>query len=156
MENDELMALETAREEIIKIKARYQKKATKEREKVNDVYVIVCGEKCYTEKEINDWYANDYITCKQSDKYIEKLDKKKVAAGQKDNLTKSERIYKVLDNMTNNLSLEIRDIKIKQEQEQKRQERWEIAQQQGCSYKEFLEIEEVSRQSEEYEKMMGI
>lgn len=156
MENEELKTLETVREEIIKIKARYQKKAVKEREKVNDVYVIVCGEKCYTETDINEWYANDYITCKQSDKYIEKLNKKKSTAGERDTLCKSERICKVFENIINNLTLEIRDINIKQEQERKKQERWEIAQAQGCSYKEFLEIEEVNRQSEEYEKLMGV
>lgn len=156
MENEELKALETAREEITKIKVRYEKKATKEREKVNDVFVTVCGEKCYTESEINDWYANDYITCSQSDKYIERLQKKKQTAGQKGALTKSERVCKILENTINNITLEIRDIKIKQEQERKKQERWEIAQAQGCSYKEFLELEEVSRQSEEYERLMGM
>lgn len=156
MENEELKALETVREEIIKIKTRYQKKAVREREKVNDVYVIVCGEKCYTETDIYEWYANDYITCKQSDKYVQKLNKKKSTAGERDTLCKSERICKVFENIINNLTLEIRDIKIKQEQERKKQERWEIAQAQGCSYKEFLEIEEVNRQSEEYEKLMGV
>ena len=156
MKNAELTALQTARDEYRKIKDKYMKKAVKEREKVNDVYVLVCGEKCYTESEINDWYANDYITCKQSDKYIEKLNKKKATAGQTDTLTKSERVCKILDNAIDNLTLEIRDIKIKEEQEQKKQERWEIAQAQGCSYQEFLELEEVSRRSEEYEKLMGI
>lgn len=156
MENEELKTLETVRDEIIKIKAKYQRKAEKERERVNDVFVTVCGEKCYTENEINDWYASDYITCDQADKYIEKLNKKKSTAGQKGTLTKSERIYQVFENIISNLMVEIQDIKIKQEQERKKQERWEIAQAQGCSYKEFLEIEEVSRQSEEYEKLMGI
>lgn len=156
MENEELKALETVRDEIAKIKAKYQKKAEKEREKVNDVFVTVCGEKCYTEAEINDWYGTDYITASQADRYIEKLNKKKSAAGQKGTLTKSERVYRVFANIINNLTAEIQDIKIKQEQEQKKQERWEIAQAQGCSYKEFLEIEEVSRQSEEYERLMGI
>lgn len=156
MGNEELEALEAAREEIVKIKVRYQKKAAKEREKIHDVFITVCGEKCHTEAEINEWYACDYITCSQADKYIEKLEKKQSAAGQEGNLTKSERIYNVLENIAYNLALEIRDIKLKQEQELKKQERWEIAQKQGCSYKEFLEIEEVNRQSEEYEKLMGV
>lgn len=155
MENAELTALQTVRDEYRKIREKYKKKAEKERKKVNDVYVMVCGEKCYTASEINDWYANDYITCEQSDKYIEKLDKKKATAGQTDTLTKSERVCRILDSTIDSLTLEIRDIKIKEEQEQKKQERWEIAQAQGCSYKEFLELEEVSRQSEEYEKLMG-
>lgn len=156
MDNAELTALQTVRDEYKKIKDKYLKKAAKERAKVNDVYVMVCGEKCYTDSEINDWYASDYITSEQSDKYIEKLNKKKATAGQTDTLTKSERVCKILDNTIDNLTLEIRDIKIKEEQELKKQERWEIAQSQGCSYKEFLELEEVSRQSEEYEKIMGM
>ena len=119
MENAELTALQTVRDEYRKIKDKYQKKAAKEREKVNDVYVLVCGEKCYTDSEVNDWYASDYITCEQSDKYIEKLNKKKATAGQTDTLTKSERVCKILDNTIDNLTLEIRDIKIKEEQEQK-------------------------------------
>ncbi len=90
MENAELIALQTVRDEYKKIKEKYQKKAIKEREKVNDIYVMVCGEKCYTESEVNDWYANDYITCEQSDKYIEKLNKKKATAGQVTMLTKSK------------------------------------------------------------------
>lgn len=156
MENAELAALQTVINEYKKIKEKYQKKAAREREKVNDIYVIVCGEKCYTESEINDWYSSDYITCKQSDKYIEKLNKKKEAAGQVDLLTKSERVCKILENAISNLAYEIHDIEYKQEQEQKKKERWEIAQAQGCSYQEFLELEEVSRQSEDYEKLMGI
>ena len=54
MENAELAALQTVINEYKKIKEKYQKKAVREREKVNDIYVIVCGEKCYTELEIND------------------------------------------------------------------------------------------------------
>ena len=90
MENAELIALQTVRDEYKKIKEKYQKNAIKVREKVNDIYVMVCGEKCYTESEVNDWYANDYITCEQSDKYIEKLNKKKATAGQVTMLTKSK------------------------------------------------------------------
>lgn len=69
--------------------------------------------------KINDWYASDYITSEQSDKYIEKLNKKKATAGQTDTLTKSERVCKILDNTIDNLTLEIRDIKIKEEKELK-------------------------------------
>lgn len=156
MENAEITALQTVVNEYKKIKEKYQKKAAREREKVNDIYVIVCGEKCYTESEINSWYEADYITCKQSDKYIEKLNKKKETAGQVDLLTKSERVCKIIENTINSLTYEIHDIKHKQEQEQKKKERWEIAQAQGCSYQQFLELEEISRQSEEYEKMMGM
>ena len=153
----EIEPLEIARNEYKKLREKYRKKAVIERQKVEDVYVVVCGEKCYTEEEINDWYASDYITCEQSDKFIEKLNKKKAAAGEKDGLlTKSEAVCKILDNSILNLELEIHDIKKKKEQERMKEERWKTAQAQGCSYKEFLELEEVNRQSQEYEKLMGI
>jgi hypothetical protein len=128
MKNAELIALQTVRDEYEKIREKYKKKAAKEREKVNDVYVMVCGEKCYTESEINDWYANDYITCEQSDKYIKRLNKKKSTAGQTGMFTKSERVCRILDNIIDSLDLEIRDIKIKEELELEKQKRWENAQ----------------------------
>lgn len=157
MESTKLTALQTVRDEYEKLKETYKKKAIKEREKVNDVYIVICGEKCHTESEIMEWYASDYITCTQCDKFIEKLNKKKATAGEQGNsMTKSEMVCNIIENTIYNLSQEIHDIKIQQEEEQKKQERWEIAQAQGCSYKEFLELEEVSKQSENYERFMGI
>lgn len=44
MDNAELTALQTVRDECRKIKEKYKKKATKSVKKVNDVYVMVCGE----------------------------------------------------------------------------------------------------------------
>ncbi len=152
-----LQVLETVKTEYIKLRDKYQQKAIKEREKVNDVYVMVCGEKCYTESEINEWYACDYITCEQADKIIKKLNRKKATAGEKKNsMTESEMICNIIDNNISNLNQEIHDIKVKQKREAEKEERWKIAQAQGCSYKEFLELEEISRKSEEYEKLMGI
>ena len=139
----ELDALEKVKVECTKLRDKYQKKAIKEREKVNDVYVMVCGEKCYTESEINEWYACDYITCEQSNKFIEKLNKKKSTAGEKNNsMTESEMICRIIDNNISNLNQEVHDIKVKQKREAEKEERWKIAQAQGCSYKEFLELEE--------------
>ena len=154
--DEELKSLQAVADEITKLKNKYSAKAEKERAKINDVYVTVCGEKCYTSDEINEWYAGDYITCAQADKLIEKLESKKAKAGEKDSCTKSERILKILNNICNNLYCEIRDIKLKQEQERKKQERWEIAKQQGMTYKQWLDLEEVNRQSEEFERLMGI
>lgn len=62
----------------------------------------------------------------------------------------------MISNMLNNLSYELLDLKRKAEEDQKREERWKIAQAQGCSYQEWLDQEEVTRQSEEYERLMGI
>lgn len=58
----------------------------------------------------------------------------------------------MLKNTITNYAEEIKEVKYTIEQEEKRRERWEIAQKQGCSYAEWLEQEEISRQSEEYEK----
>ena len=67
--------------------------------------------------EINEWYACDYITCKQSDKFIEKLNKKKATAGEmKNSMTESEMICRIIDNSISNLNQEIHDIKVKQKQ----------------------------------------
>lgn len=151
--SEEVKALKTIVEELRKVKAKHEKKAERERAKVNNVYVTVKGEKCYSKEEINEWYAADYISYAQSNKYIERLEQKKEKAGQKDYLTGSERVCKVLDGMISNLSNEIRGIRFKEEQERKKQERWEIAKAQGCSYAQFLELEEISRQSEEYERL---
>jgi len=153
---EELQALETIKTELEKVQEKYKRKSEKERARVNEVYVVVQGEKCYSEREINDWYQNDYISEKQCDKYIEKLQKKLTAAGEHGTFTLSERICNIISNTITNYATEILEIKYKDEQESKRQERWKIAQQQGCSYKEWLEQEEVSRQSEEYEMLMGM
>lgn len=152
----ELEALEIARAEVSKIREKYKLKADKERAKVNEVYILVQGEKCYSENDINEWYQSDYITEKQCDKYIEKLTKKLEQAGQTEFYTKSERVCQILNNTIENYTTEILEIKSKQEREQKRLERWKIAQAQGCSYTEWLNQEEVSRQSEEYELLMSI
>lgn len=126
METDiQLSALQILKSECEKLKDKYSKKAAKERDKINDIYVTVCGEKCYTEQEINDWYAGDYITYKQSDKYIKKLNKKRKKAGQKNFLTDSERVYEILDNTLNNICQEIHDIKTAEERENKKKEIWE-------------------------------
>lgn len=154
--NEKLKALETVKSEIEKMKTKYETKAQKERAKVNDIYVTVCGEKCHTEDEINDWYANDYISCKQCDSYIEKLNAKKEKAGESNAYTPSERVVTVLSDVASYVYNDIHRIKVEEEEKRKRDERWEIAQQQGMSYKQWLDLEEVSRQSEEYEKLMGI
>lgn len=139
---EELKALEKVEKELKKIREKYRIKAEKERAKVNDVYVTIEGEKCYTEDEINAWYQADYISSRDSNKYIEKLLKKQAQAGQNGTLTESERVCRLLDNTLLEYTTEISDLKDRERQEQKRQERWEKAQAQGCSYREWMEQEE--------------
>lgn len=109
--------LKVVRKEIEKIREKYGKRADKEREKINNVYVTVKGEKCHTVEEINEWYRCAYITCSQADKYIAKLEEKQEKAGLKDYLTKSEHVCKILDNYLYNLSCEIMEETCKEKKE---------------------------------------
>lgn len=153
--SEDIKAIDTIVNELRKIREKYEKRAEREREKVSNVYVTVKGEKCYTEDDINAWYQCDYITSSQCDKIIEKLEEKQKKAGQEGGKTPSENVLKMLNNTIDSYYNELADLRHREEQERKKQERWEIAQAQGCSYAEWLEQEEVSRQSEEYEKIMG-
>lgn len=150
---EEIKAIKKVAKEIEKVRDKYKPKAEKERAKVDNIYVTVKGEKCYNEDNINDWYAADYITSKECDKYIDKLNKKREEkAGLQNDLTESERIVKIFTNIINNLYEEAFSLKYLEEQEIRKRERWKIAQEQGCSYEEWLNQEEISRQSEEYER----
>lgn len=71
MKNEDVEALRTVLKEYQKLKQRYTKKAKKEREKINDVSVMVCGKKCSTEQEIFEWYEADVITGDELDAYTE-------------------------------------------------------------------------------------
>lgn len=155
MSSYDLKPLKTSVQEIEKIRERYKRKAEKERKKLEDVYVTVLGEKCYTEEEIMERYASDQMTSTQCDRYIERLEKKKVTAGDISGRTKSERVCEILSDIICNLNLEIKGILREKEREEQKQERWERAQENGMSYQEWLDLEEVNRQSEEYEEMMG-
>lgn len=155
MRDYDLTALKTAVKEMEKVRERYKRKAEKERKKIEDVYVTVLGEKCYTEEEIMEWYEGDQISCIQCDRYIERLEKKKEAAGDMSGKTKSEKVCEILNDVICNLNYEIKNILLEEERERQKQERWERAQENGMSYQEWLDLEEVNRQSEEYEKMMG-
>ena len=153
--NEELKALQKVFDELEKIYVKYQAKANKERVKVNDVYVIIKGEKCYTEQEVNELIEADVITANQADKYIEKLEAKKKKVGENNGMTASERICTIIFNLRTNINIEIGDIKKREQEKQDKAERWKVAQAQGCSYLQFLELEEINRKSEEYEENDG-
>ncbi len=156
MVNFELDCLSKAADELEKIISRYRTKSKKEKEKASDIYILINGDKVYSESEIMEYYECDYFDSDTCDKYIRKLEQKKAKAGEQNGLTKSEMVANVLSNQLEKIQLEIGDIKLKEKKKAQFQERWEIAQKQGLSYEEFLNLEEVSRQSEEYEKLMGI
>ena len=109
MKNLSVESLEIAKNEATKILERYQKKAEKERQKVDDVYILVCKEKCRSEEDILSLYEADCISCAQSDKYIEKLADKKKAYGENTGLTKSEGVCKILENFIYEIETEIEE-----------------------------------------------
>lgn len=120
--NVELIALETIRKEILKLKDKYQARAEKEREKVNEVFVTIKGEKCYSNDDIFGWYESGYINSRQYDRYRDKLEAKKKAAGEVGNKTKSEMIVKILSVMSSNLSAEIATIKEEEAEKAERED----------------------------------
>lgn len=143
-------------DDIKKLKEKYEKKAEKERAKVNDVYIIIQGEKVYTEEEIMDWYAGDCITSTQADRYEEKLAEKRKKAGENNSQTKSEKVLEVLKTVIVNLEYEKGALIHQSEEKKARDERWERAKAQGMSYSQWLELEEILQRSEDYERMMGL
>lgn len=155
MSSYDLKPLKTTVREMEKLRERYRRKAEKERKKLEDVYVTVMGEKCYTEEEIMEWYESDQMSCAQCDRHIARLEKKKEAAGDISGKTKSEKVCEILNDVICNLNYEIKDILLEEEKERQKQERWKRAWENGMSYQEWLDLEDVNRQSEEYEKMMG-
>ena len=102
-----------------------------------------------------DFYASDQITCAQCDRYLERLEKKEETAGDTSGKTKSERVCEILSDTIGELNYEIKTILLKEEKERQKQERWKRAWENGMSYQEWLDLEEVNAQSEEYEKRMG-
>lgn len=147
MNKQELEVLDIVSTELIKIIAKYEKKAEKEQEKVNACYITIKGEKVHTVEEINELYECDCITCKQSDAYIEKLENKiKAKAG--GTVTTSQRVLKCLEGINNSIMDEIYSIKDKmkrhEEFEARRKDAIEVR---GLSYAEF-EREELERLEE--------
>ena len=101
-------ALKVLEKEYIRLISKYEKQAVKEREKVNQVYVLVHGEKCFSEDDVNAFIEADVITAEQSDQYIAKLDKKKEKAGELRNQTRSETVCAILKRHLTDLQYEIK------------------------------------------------
>ena len=89
-------ALKVLEKEYVRLIEKYEKLAVKEREKVNQVYVLVHGEKCFSEEDINAFIEADVITAEQSDQYIEKLNQKREIAGETMQQTRSEAVCAIL------------------------------------------------------------
>lgn len=101
-------ALKVLEKEYVRLIEKYEKQAVKEREKVNQVYVLVHGEKCFSEDDINAFIEADVITAEQSNQYIAKLGKKREIAGETMQQTRSEAVCAILKKDLANLYDEIK------------------------------------------------
>ena len=140
--NEDIKVLEAILKEFLKLREKFEKKAKKERDKVNDIYVTVKGEKCYTEEELYGMYEADCINSEQYERYSKKLEDKKKRAGEVDTKTKSEKVIQILNKYINDLKSEISEEKQQIDDEAKRQERLREAQAKGLSYTEWIESEQ--------------
>jgi hypothetical protein len=140
--NEDIKVLEAILKEFLKLREKFEKKAKKERDKVNDIYVTVKGEKCYTEEELYGMYEADCINSEQYERYSKKLEDKKKRAGEVDTKTKSEKVIQILNKYINDLKSEISEEKQQIDDEAKRQERLKEAQAKGLSYTEWIESEQ--------------
>lgn len=69
-----LKATEQMIKDFEKLKAKYAKKLNSLEEK-EPPYVLVEGEKCYTDKDIFGWYEAGYISSRKYDNLMDKLRK---------------------------------------------------------------------------------
>ena len=106
MTTDEIKTNEIIAEAIDRLIEKYQKKADKERAKVESAYITYKGEKYYSEKELEDAYVCDIFTSSTYDRLLEKLNN---ARGQidKDAYTESEMLVVNLKQHKANLLYEI-------------------------------------------------
>lgn len=135
MTKSEIKANELIIEAIDKLIEKYQKKAKKERSKVEQASVTYKGVKYYSENELMDAYACDYISSATYDRLVDKLDKAKSGVS-KDEMTESELIMVSLNQHKNNLLSEIAYDKRAKEKQAEIDNRMRELIAEGYSYRE--------------------
>ena len=105
----EKKGLEMLQRDLRKLQEKYHARAERKREKINDVYVTVRGEKCYTKEQIDDWYRYDGITMEQADRYIDRLEKKREKAGAAE-YTEYDYVCRILENYLFSISCDLEKI----------------------------------------------
>lgn len=107
--NKATKGLKLVLKEMKKSKERLEKKAEKELKKLDEIYVTVKGEKVYKEKDLWDLFESDVINGNQYDTYRDKLEQKRLNAGESDRKTPSEEAVQILNNIISNLMYEIQE-----------------------------------------------
>lgn len=104
-----LEAMKIVETNLIKLKNKAEEKGLKERKKAAEQFIVIKGEKYYTEEDIMDAYAADCFTCSQCDKYLNKLRKQKgVDWGSEQML--HEIVAKIYAGILENLQEEMQDL----------------------------------------------
>lgn len=105
----EKKGLEMLQRDLRKLQEKYLARAERKREKINDVYVTVQGEKCCTKEQIDDWYRYGGITMEQADRYIGRLEKKREKAGAAE-CTEYDHVCRILENYLFSISCDLEKI----------------------------------------------
>lgn len=121
-------------ESIDKLIEKYQKKADKERAKVNQAYVTYKGEKYYSLTELMDAYSCDAFSSATYDGLIEKLEKK--TGDVPDAMTDSEQIVYLLNKHKSNLLLEVSHERLIKQRQAEVDERMKQLISEGYSFRE--------------------
>ena len=139
MTTDEIKTNEIIAEAIDKLIEKYQKKADKERAKVESAYITYKGEKYYSEKDLEDAYVCDIFTSSTYDRLLERLNN---ARGQIDSnaYTESEKIVINLEHHKSNLLYEIAQDKQLKEKQASTNKRLKELVDEGYSYREAQTI----------------
>ena len=139
MTTDEIKTNEIIAEAIDKLIDKYQKKADKERAKVERAYITYKGEKYYSEKDLEDAYVCDIFTSSTYDRLLERLNN---ARGQIDSnaYTDSEKIVINLEHHKSNLLYEIAQDKQLKEKQASTNKRLKELVDEGYSYREAQTI----------------
>lgn len=102
----EIKAIMLIVEAVDKVIEKYQKKAMKEREKINNASITYKGEKYYSEKDLMDAYACDIFSCSTYDRLLERLNKVKFGISGNE-MTENELIVSDLNIYKNSLLNEL-------------------------------------------------
>ena len=135
----EIKALELTVEALDTVIAKCQKKAEKERSKINKGYITYKGERYETEDDIFDAYACDVISSDTADKLVEKLQKAK-GVSDANEMTESEKILNHLQMFKSNIQTEIAHDNQKKVNQERKDARVRELVAEGHSFEEAVTI----------------
>ena len=135
----EIKALELTIEALDTVIAKCQKKAEKERAKINKGYITYKGERYETEDDIFDAYACEVISSDTADRLVEKLQKVK-GVSDSNEMTESEKIVHHLQMFKGSMQTEITHDRRQKALQEERDNRVRELVAEGHSFEEAVTI----------------